>query len=191
MEPPEDKPMINQLFRAGLVAVSTVCTLTACVSLRVTSDVNTAASASQCHSYAWAGALHTNGASPRSVANPLNEARLRSAIAANLAAKGVQPADANPDCLVGYGIGVQTVVDGGYPYDWDGWGGRRGFYGGWGWDYPYEYREGMVAVDLYDARSRQPLWHASVDQNVAGLTGAAADNKIKAAVAAIFTKYPS
>ena len=67
----------------------------------------------------------------------------------------------------------------------------RGFYGGWGWDYPYVYREGVVAVDLYDARSRQPLWHASVDQNVVGLTGEAADNKIKAAVAAIFTKYPS
>jgi hypothetical protein len=45
-------------------------------------------------------------------------------------------------------------------------------------------------VDLYDAKSRQPLWHASVDQSVVGLTGTAADNKIKAAVAAIFTKYP-
>jgi hypothetical protein len=30
-----------------------------------------------------------------------------------------------------------------------------------------------------------------VDQNVAGLTGVAADNKIRSAVAAIFTKYPS
>ncbi len=181
--------MISQMFRTCILALSALCTLTACISLRVTSDVNTAASVSQCHSYAWAGAFHTNGASPRSVANPLTENRLRGAIAANLASKGVQPANADPDCLVGYGIGVQTVVDDGYPYGWGGWGGR-GFYGGWGWDYPYVYREGVVAVDLYDARGRQPLWHASVDQNVAGLTGAAADNKIKAAVAAIFTKYP-
>jgi hypothetical protein len=45
-------------------------------------------------------------------------------------------------------------------------------------------------VDLYDARSRQPLWHAFVDQNVEGLTGGAADQKIRAAVTAIFTKYP-
>ena len=183
--------MVRRMFRACIGAVLTICTLTACVSLRVTSDVNSAASVSQCHSYAWAGTLHTNGASPRSFANPLNESRLRAAIAANLAAKGVQPANTDPDCLVGYGIGVQTVVDGGYPYGWGGWAGRRGFYGGWGWDYPYVYREGMVAVDLYDAKNRQALWHAYVDQNVAGLTGTAADNKIKAAVAAIFTKYPA
>ena len=70
-----------------------------------------------------------------------------------------------------------------------GWGGP-GFYGGWGWDYPYTYNQGIVAVDLYDAHSREPLWHASVDQNFVGLTGEAADDKIKAAVAAIFTKFP-
>ena len=118
--------------------------------------------------------------------------KLRAAIAENLASRGVQPANANADCLVGYGLGVQTIVEGGYPGGWGWWGGgwRGGFYGAWGWDYPYIYREGVVAVDLYDARSRQPLWHAAVAQNVAGLTGAAADDKIKAAVAAIFTKYP-
>jgi hypothetical protein len=185
--------MLNQIFRTCIVAFATICTMTACVSLRVTSDVASAASASRCHSYAWAGSFHNDDGTARSVANPLNESRLRGAIAANLASKGVQPASGDADCLVGYGIGVHTVVQGGYgPYDWGwGWGWRGGYYGAWGWDGPYVYREGIVAVDLYDARSRQPLWHATVDQNVAGLTGTAADNKIKAAVAAIFTKYPS
>jgi hypothetical protein len=185
--------MIKQIFRTCIVAFATVFAMSACVSLRVTSDVASGASASQCHSYAWAGSFHDNGTA-RSVANPLNESRLRSAIAANLAAKGVQPASGDADCLVGYGIGVQTVVQGGYPYGWDwgwGWGQRGGYYGAWGWDGPYAYSEGIIAVDLYDAKSRQPLWHASVNQNVAGLTGVAADNKIRAAVAAIFTKYPS
>jgi hypothetical protein len=183
--------MIKQIFRTCIVAFATLCASAACTYLRVTSDVNPGIGASRCHTYAWAGAFHANPGVAQNVANPLNETRLRGAIAANLQAKGVQPATAEADCLVGYGIGVQTVVEGGYPYDW-GWAGRRGFYGGWGWnDYPYVYREGVVAVDLYDARSRQPLWHASVDQNVAGLTGEAADNRIKAAVAAIFTKYPS
>jgi hypothetical protein len=162
--------------------------------MRVTSDVTSASSAAQCHSYAWAGSFHYSNGTGRGVANPLNETRLRGAIAANLASKGVQPASGAADCLVGYGLGATTVVDGGYPYGgWGGgWGWRGGgYYGAWGWDYPYIYREGIVAVDLYDAKSRQPLWHATADQNVAGLTGTAADNKIKAAVAAIFTKYPS
>jgi hypothetical protein len=52
------------------------------------------------------------------------------------------------------------------------------------------YREGIVAVDLYDGKSRQPIWHASVDQDLTGATGDKADTKIKAAVAALFTKYP-
>jgi hypothetical protein len=184
--------MINQIFRTGVVALAAVCASTACTYLRVTSDVNPALGVSHCHTYTWAGAFHANSGVAQTVANPLNETRLRGAIAANLQAKGVQPASAEADCLVGYGIGVQSVVDGGYPYGYGwGWAGRRGFYGGWGWDYPYVYQQGVVAVDLYDARSRQPLWHASVDQNVAGLTGDAADNKIKTAVAAIFTKYPT
>jgi len=190
--------MINQIFRAGIVAAATVWASTACTYLRVTSDVNPALGTSHCHTYAWAGAFHAKAGVAQNVANPLNETRLRGAIAANLQAKGVQPATAEADCLVGYGIGVQTIVEGGYPYGW-GWAGGPGFYGGWGWagyggwglDYPYVYHEGVVAVDLYDARSGQPLWHASVDQNVVGLTGEAADNKIKAAVAAIFAKYPS
>jgi Domain of unknown function (DUF4136) len=187
----EVKAMINQIFRTCSVACTAVLMLSACITSRVTSDVASGASASQCHTFAWAGSFHNNG-SGRSVANPVNESRLRSAIAANLAAKGVQPASGEADCLVGYGIGVQTVVEGGYPYPYGwGWGWRGGYYGAWGWDGPYAYREGIVAVDLYDGKSRQPLWHASVDQNVVGLTGAAADNKIKSAVAAIFTKYPS
>jgi hypothetical protein len=183
--------MSRQMSRSCFVAFATVLTVSACVTARVTSDVSSSTSASQCHTYAWAGSFHYNEGTGRGVVNPLNESRLRAAIAENLASKGVQPASGDADCLVGYGLGVQTIVEGDYPYGW-GWGGgwRGGFYGAWGWDYPYIYREGVVAVDLYDAKSRHPLWHASVDQNVAGLTGAAADNKIKAAVAAIFTKYP-
>jgi hypothetical protein len=182
--------MIKPTLRTCIVALAAACASTACAYQRVTTDINPALGVSQCHTYAWAGAFHANAGVAQNVANPLNEARLRDAIAVNLQSKGVQPATADADCLVGYGIGVQTVIEGGYPMGW-GWAGRRGFFGGWDWDYPYVYREGVVAVDLYDARSRQPLWHASVDQNVAGLTGAAADDKIKTAVAAIFTKYPS
>jgi hypothetical protein len=181
--------MITRKSLTGIAAMATLFALSACVSLRVTSDATTAASASRCHSFAWAGSFHYSNGTGRGVANPLNESRLRAAIAEYLAAKGVQPASGDADCLVGYGIGVQTVVEGGYPYGGWGWG-WGGYYGPWGWDYPYVFREGVVAVDLYDAKTKEPLWHATADQNVGGLTGAAADTKIKAAVAAIFTKYP-
>ncbi len=113
------------------------------------------------------------------IANPVNEARLRGAITAQLAAVGVQPANgayrsrlpgrlrnrgANPDrrclpCRLGLGLRVRPR-----------WGWRGGgYYGGYaGWDEPYVYREGIVAVDLYDARTKQPIWHASVNQSLYG-----------------------
>ena len=130
------------------------------------------------------------------IANPVNEARLRGSIQAQLASFGVQPAAAGaaPDCLVGYGIGAQTQIEGAYPVGWGwgfgygrGWGWRAGYYG---WDEPYVYHEGIIAVDVYDARSKQPMWHASVNQSLYGVVGAEAEQKIDKAVAVLFTKYP-
>ncbi len=169
--------MVKHLIRACII-VPGVALLASCASLYVRSDVNHALIASvHCHTFAWVGSFHGNSPLRNTVANPLNENRLRAAIAAHLSG-GIQPAASAADCLVGYGIGSNSVVDWGYPYGW-----------GWGWD-PYVYREGIIAVDLYDAKSRKPLWHASVEQSLYGVTGSEAEKRIDAAVAAIFTKYP-
>jgi hypothetical protein len=190
--------MMKQLIRTSVVVVTVFGGLAACTSLRVTSDVNRAASSAQCRTFAWAGTFKSTSPLRDSIANPVNEARLRSAITAHLAAVGVQPATGdNADCLVGYGIGARTSIEGAYPVGWGyGWGygprwGWRGYYGGyWGWDEPYVYHEGIIAVDLYDARSKQPIWHASANQSLEGAVGTDAEQKIDRAVTAIFTKYP-
>ena len=187
--------MIKQVL-ARVVTVSLACGLAAaCTSLRVTSDVNKSLAGSvRCQSFAWAGSFHGNSDLRSTVANPVNEARLRAAIASNLSAVGVHETAQNPDCLVGYGIGARNVVEGGY---WGpvwgvgyGWGYPGAYYGAWGWDYPYVYHEGVIGIDIYDGRSKQGLWHASVNQNLVGASGDKAEQKIKDAVAAIFTKYP-
>jgi hypothetical protein len=190
--------MTKKVF-TRVVTVSVACGLGACTSLHVTSDVNQPlAGTVKCQSFDWAGSFHGSSDSLRStIANPVNEARLRTAIQSNLGTVGVHPATENADCLVGYGIGARNVVEG-YPYGgyggwgWDGgFGWRHGWAGGaWGWDYPYVYQEGVIGVDVYDGKSKQALWHASVNQNLVGVTGDKADKKIKDAVAAIFTKYP-
>lgn len=186
--------MIKQLVCTGVLAVTAMGGLAGCTSLRVTSDVNRAVVGSvQCHTYAWAGNFKGNSPLRNGIANPVNESRLRGAIAAQLASQGVQPAATadSADCLVGYGIGAHTDVEGAYPvgigYGY-GWGWRGGYYGGW--DEPYVYREGIIAVDIYDGRSKQPIWHASVNQSLFGANGPAAEQKIDRAVAALFTKYP-
>jgi len=79
------------------------------------------------------------------------------------------------------------VVSGGYPYPY-GWAWNYPY--AWGWPGPYTYPEGIIAVDLYDARTGEPLWHASTQQSLFGVSGPEAQKRIDSAVAAIFTKYP-
>jgi hypothetical protein len=165
-----------------------------CTTLRVTTDHNPKTTIATCHTYTWASEFRATHGEPQAFANPVNESRLRDAIASNMQAKGIQPAatGATADCTVGYGIGVRNVVEGeGYPgWGWGyGWGWRHSYMMG-AWDEPYAYSEGRVSVDVYDAQSHQPIWHASVNEDVTKLTGDAAQLKINAAVAAIFTKFP-
>ena len=163
----------------------------ACASMPVHTDTNPALMHA-CHSYAWAGSFQGGNGLRTTIANPLNESRLRGAIAANMQSRGAVPAGPNnpPDCLIGYGIGAQTVVYGPGPYAGYGWGPYWGPYWGPGWYGPSVYREGIIGVDIYDGRTREPMWHAHVSQDLAGATGPEAEQRIGAAVQAIFGKFP-
>jgi len=190
-------PVRKVLFAsAASIAGAAVLALAACSSMPVTTDVNPNASVAACHTYAWA---HEQYASRARAAggNPLNADRLRTAIQSNLAARGILLADAPhaADCVVGYAIGSHVVADQyaglglGFGYGWGGWG-RRGYGGDFGYDWPYVRNEGRISVDLFDAKTRQAIWHASVDRNVTDLTGADAEAAITAAAAAMFNKFP-
>jgi hypothetical protein len=162
-------------------------------SLTVRSDVNHALLGSvHCGSYAWAGSFRGSSPLRNTIANPLNEQRLREAIQSHLAPGGILPEGSPADCLVGYGIGGNYVVDAAWPYAY-GWG--YGYPWGYGWGGPccgpYVYREGIIAVDLYEAKSRQPMWHASADQTLFDVSGPEAAKRIDEAVTAIFAKRPA
>ena len=58
------------------------------------------------------------------------------------------------------------------------------------YDGPVAYDETRISIDLFDAKSRTPIWHASVSQSVSDLTGPNAVQRINNATAAIFTKCP-
>ena len=91
-------------------------------------------------------------------------------------------------------MGTRQVFDdfyGNFGIGW-GWGGGWGRHGwgGIGYEGPYVYDETRVSIDLFDAKSRVPIWHASVSQTVSDLTGPNAVEKINTAVTAIFSKFP-
>ena len=93
--------------------------------------------------------------------------------------RGVRIAAALAVILAGYGATARAQ----YGYGWGGW-------GGFGYDQPYVRDETRIAVDVFDARSRTPIWHATVSQTVSDLRGPRAEEKINAAASAIFAKFP-
>jgi Domain of unknown function (DUF4136) len=169
--------------------------LGACTTLRVTTDINPSFSVANCHSYSFAPEHVANADQPAAFGNPLNADRLRAAIETNMAARGIARAADNgtADCVVGYALGTRPVFNdyyAGWGPGWGyGWGGRRGGY--WGYDDgPWVENETRVAVDIFDARSRKAMWHGTVSESMADLTGPNAEAKINAATAAIFSKLP-
>jgi hypothetical protein len=192
--------MLNRYVVRTAAAGALGLGLAACSSLPVTTDVNPNMSVLNCHTYAFAKEFVANANQPAAYGNPLNAERLRVAIEANLAARGIQRAadPASADCVVGYAMGTRQVFNdyyGSFGPSWGfgygyGWGRRGGIYGDWGWGGPYVSDETRIAVDLFDAKSHTPIWHATVSQSVSDLTGPNAEAKISKGTAAIFAKFP-
>ena len=187
---------------ATVLAASAALTGCATFNVRTDTDANLVNSV-HCRSVAWAGGFQGNNALRGSIASPLNETRLREAITANLQNAGITLLDKpdQADCLVGYGIGSRQRVDAVYPDfwvggGWGGWGGwGRGMYGPWGGGMGWYggsmvYNQGFLAVDLYDNKTHKPMWHATADQSLAEIRGEEATRRIRAAVDAIFAKFP-
>lgn len=189
--------MLNKRLVSLLAAGAAVAGLAACTTLPVTTDSNPNLSVSSCHTYTFAHEHVANSDQPAAFGNPLNAERLRVAIEANLAAKGLQRVDEHgaADCVVGYAMGSRQVFNDYYGSFGVGFGSgfRRGGWGGWGgfgYDGPWVQDETRISVDLFEAQSRKPIWHATVSQNVSDLRGPNAELKINAATAAIFAKFP-
>jgi Domain of unknown function (DUF4136) len=189
--------MLNPRFIHTAVACTVALGLSACNTVAVRTDYARDMSASVCHTYSFAMEHVANADQPAAYANPLNAERLRVAIQTNMTNRGIQLVDrAAADCVVGYAMGSRQVFDGYYGgYYGAGWGfgGYRrgwGFRGGWGYDAPWVENETRISVDLFDAKSHKPIWHASASQNAYELSGPEAVQKIDLATAAIFAKFP-
>jgi hypothetical protein len=189
--------MLNRNLLIPVVACAVALGLSACNTVAVRTDSAKDMSASVCHTYAFAMEHVANADQPAAYGNPLNAERLRASIQSQMGARGIQLVDrANADCVVGYAMGSRQVFDSYYGgYYGAGWGGgfRRGgfgFRGGWGYDGPWVENETRIAVDLFDAKTHKPIWHASASQNVYELSGPEAVQKIDLATAAIFGKFP-
>src|SRR6201984_355123 len=101
-------------------------------------------------------------------ANSLWDARIKSAVDAQLAAKGWTQVDSGGDvCIVAIKTSqtertLQTFYDGmGGGWRWRGFGGF-----GESTTTEQDYKEGTLVVDLYDAKTKQLIWRGSAEDTL-------------------------
>ncbi|NWG45812.1 MAG: DUF4136 domain-containing protein [Alphaproteobacteria bacterium] len=123
--------------------------------------------------------------------SPLIEPAIRRSIDAQMAAKGYTKVPlAEADLSIAFTLGTRERIDvtpwGPYGRSW-----RR--YYGW-YDDPFYtdvdvYTEGVLAIDMFDARSYQPVWHGWTRSRLYGQRDVA--GLVDPAVSAILGAFPS
>jgi Domain of unknown function (DUF4136) len=177
----------------SLTLVCCVLILSACSTLQVGSDRDSAANFSNYKSFSLMQRPHTG------VSNPLVPVRVSDAIKADLVSKGyVQASDrSTADFTVDFTLGVHERTDVNTypdPYAGPGWGwGGRGWWGGpyWGNDVDVrQYREGTLSIDIFDAHSHRPVWHGWAKKELTRNDMENSSQTIQTAVSSILAKFP-
>ncbi|MGA8620065.1 MAG: DUF4136 domain-containing protein [Candidatus Sulfotelmatobacter sp.] len=125
--------------------------------------------------------------------NSLWDARIKSAVDAQLAAKGWTRVDSGGDVAI---VAIKTTqtqrtLQTFYDGFGGGWGWRRFGAGGFGESETTEqdYKEGTLVVDMYDAQTKQLIWRGSAED---ALSSKAEKNEknLDKGVAKMFRKFP-
>jgi len=200
----------NTKVLAKYNAIALVALLAGCSTLEAGSDYDKEANFSAYHTYAivQAPTLPTPPALPAGlpeslnlpqapalpnaavaaapgVTNPLVVQRIQDAIQQELTKKGYQQV-ANPlmaDFKVQYSVGTQDRIS---------ISSYRGGPGWWGNSVDaHQYREGSLAINIFDARTNRPVWHGWANKEIGKDMEQASEQPIREAIAAAFAKFPA
>jgi len=166
--------------------------LGACVSQRNWMDYDESAMFSGYHTFAWMPREH------HASRDALVAARARGAIEAELVSKGYThvPDPQDADFIIDYTIGPRDRVDPQwYPHPYfvpdltvysEWWGYRY-----WGLQIDlHQYREGTLALDVFDPVSRMPVWHGGAGKELTSSHKASSEASIRAVAQAVLQSFP-
>ena len=188
-----DAPRGRRTFLVSVMsALGFALALSGCETLRVGSDYDRAANFANYHSFTWLP-REDYGSS-----NPLVVERARDAIKAGLEQKGYTYTGdaAAADFAVDFTIGAHERTDihaypAVYAGDWY-------WYGPHWWGYPYwgsgldvhQYREGVLAIDAFDAKTHRPVWHGWAKKALTRRDMEQSGQSIREAADAVLGKFP-
>jgi len=175
------------------VVLASCLGVVSCATLRAGSDYYPEADFSGYRSFAWVAESPLIQSQSRRVdISQLNVRRIREAIERELTAKGfdlVSDRD-EADFAVSFTVGARDMIrveD--YPPFYRGrWLWRPPYY--WPNVDVYMYTEGMLAIDIFDTASREPVWHGWARKEVVGTDVRDPVTAIDRAVAEILAPFP-
>ena len=158
----------------SLLSLALAATLMGCASTQVQTDWDRSTQFSKYNTYTW---LETPRMQAMQQAT-LFDRRLRAAVEEQLAAKGMQKADAaaDADVFLVYDAAVEGKIDVK----------QRGYFGRQ-LDVT-EYKEGTLLIDVVDAKTRTLVWRGTATDDVSDRE--LSSEKISKAVAKMFSRFP-
>ena len=172
-------------------ACALVLATAGCATLRVGTDYDHQVSFATYHSFSLLAREH------RGSSNPLVVQRARDAITAALMAKGFTlVSNASPDFVVDFTIGARERMEVSsypapyagpwvnvYPYGW------ANMYWGAAVDVRM-YREGTLAIDVFDAKTHRPVWHGWAQKELTRADLEHSEAPIREAVTQVLAGFP-
>lgn len=167
----------------AVALAATACTTTP----QVRTDFDPAANFSGYRTYSW---IYT---APPQGMNPLMYDRVRASIDRSLAARSFVPSP-NGQFAIAFTLGARDRVEvndlGAYGPYYPVYG--RGYRYGWAPTYNTvtinNVTDGSLAIDIYDAASRRPVWHGVATQEI--VPGRVSQQTIDTAVDAVLARFP-
>ncbi len=153
---------MRQTARTAGLVLSLTLLLAACSGISTSTDYDPAANFSSYGTYAWTSSEGTS-------TDDLTSTRIKSAVDATLATKGLSKVESGGDLAVGYQVTtadrttyntVSTGWGGGYRYGWGG--------GGMGMTTTTEqnYTEGTIILAMFDQGTKNLVWKGSASGTV-------------------------
>ena len=180
----EKEALMKPIFRTAVCSMLFLTALATAFAQQVQTDFDHQANFSQYKTYSWQEIKPPDS---------LWDARIKSAVDAQLAAKGwIQMPSGGDVAIVAIKTSqtqrsLQTFYDG----LGGGWGWRRFGGGGFGESTTTEqdYKEGTLVIDLYDAKTKQLIWRGSAEDTLSSKADKNEKNLDKG-VAKMFKKFP-
>jgi hypothetical protein len=180
---------MNSMIRSFGFALGLVSCL-ACATVRVSTDYDPSADFTSMGSFAWLDD-RSGVAGDRDGVSGLLDRRIRSAVEAELGAKGLTRADrADAALLVAYRLSIETKLDVDTIHTSAGYG--VGWYGGMASQtIVSEYEEGTLLIDLIEASSKQLVWRGTGEARVReSPSPEQREERVRQAVREILANFP-